>query len=74
MTRDERKVLYSALKNAEDRAQRKSALVPAVSRLVGIPVPVLMHEDLTCETVESLRERFGFDPAAVERRAGDFKY
>jgi hypothetical protein len=30
-----------------------------------------MNEDLTSKALASLRERFGFDPEQVERRAAD---
>jgi hypothetical protein len=33
---------------------------------------LLTTEDLTGETLENLRKRFGFDPRAVVRRAADF--
>jgi hypothetical protein len=74
MTRIERQQLYVSIKNAEDRRQRVSLLISPFSRIFGIPPRVLMSEDLTRETLETLRARFDFDPAEVERRAQDFDY
>lgn len=71
---DGRKALSALVSSAEDRKQWRSALVVPLARLWGNPARVLMHEDLTGETLETLRERFGFDPAPVERRAAYFDF
>jgi hypothetical protein len=74
MDRRERQHFYAHLKNAEDRCQKRSVLVGPFSRIFGIPIGALLHDDLSNCTLEELQARFGFDVAEVEKRAADFRY
>lgn len=74
LTGKERRILRAHVKNAEERQQRRSVLIEPLSRVFGIPVRALTTEDLVGMTLDQLRERFGFDPAEVRKRAADFHY
>ncbi|HEX7912343.1 MAG TPA: hypothetical protein VF534_30220 [Paraburkholderia sp.] len=59
---------------AEQRDQRRSVLAIPISNLFRIPLHALTTEDLTGETLETLRERFQFDPFEVTQRAAEFRF
>lgn len=69
-----RRSVYVLLYSVEHREQGNSLLADELARIFGIPLKVLTTEDLSGETLESLRERFDFDPKEVVRRAANFTY
>ena len=69
----QRRAVYVLLYSVEHREQRSSRLADELARIFGIPLRVLTTEDLSGETLDSLRKRFGFDPKEVARRAAAFR-
>nr|WKF60656.1 hypothetical protein HUO10_005177 [Paraburkholderia busanensis] len=72
MNRPDRRRVRALVWLAEERHQRRSRLIEPLSQVFGIPAKALANDDLSAETLDSLRERFGFDRGEVVERATKF--